>query len=117
MQDLIAEKEEKISLDDVYHEPKGGETPLEAKLAMTKFKLALEYLKQNQKESALSELDDAFRYDPDNYLIRKQRWYIRHPEKFTPTIDLTWQQQQLEIERADELADCGPDGCKIPGTD
>jgi hypothetical protein len=31
---------------------------------------------------ALNELDEALLLDPDNFLIRKQRWYLRFPEKF-----------------------------------
>lgn len=116
VEDLIYEKVEKVTLDDVYYDPKDKETPLEVELAVTKFKLAMELLKQNKKEDALRELDEALRYDPENFLIRKQRWYIRYPEKFAPTIDIDWQNQQLKIERADEMGECGPEGCKIPGT-
>ncbi|MCP8616258.1 hypothetical protein [Salirhabdus salicampi] len=81
----------------------------------------MEYAKNGQKEKALKELDEALLLDTNNFLIRKQRWYIRYPEKFSPTIDTEWQQKQLQKERAEEEAlkgdlVCGPDGCVIPGT-
>ncbi|RBP85386.1 hypothetical protein DFO70_1451, partial [Cytobacillus firmus] len=46
---------------------------------------------------------------------------IRYPEKFSPIIDIEWQQEQLKKEKAQEalLKDglaCGPEGCIIPGT-
>ncbi|CAM3911370.1 hypothetical protein CYOC110262_27560 [Cytobacillus oceanisediminis] len=58
--------------------------------------------------------------DTDNFLIRKQRWYIRHPEKFSPAIDIEWQQKQLKEEKAKETQlkgglECGPEGCEIQG--
>ncbi|RXI96730.1 hypothetical protein DS745_20990 [Anaerobacillus alkaliphilus] len=65
---------------------------------------------------ALRELDEALHYNPDIFLIRKQRWFIRYPEKFTPTIDIEWQQEQLQKEKLAEADDCGTEGCKIPGT-
>jgi hypothetical protein len=116
LEDLIYEKEEKIILDDIYYDPKEKENPLEIELSITKFKLAMELLKQDKKEEALTELDVALHYDPENFLIRKQRWYIRYPEKFAPTVDIEWQNQQLKKEKSDEMDDCGPEGCKIPGT-
>jgi Tfp pilus assembly protein PilF len=59
-------------------------------LAQTKFKLGMEYSKQGKKEEALKELDEALLLDTDNFLIRKQCWYIRYPEKFSPVIDIDW---------------------------
>ncbi|WP_408006326.1 hypothetical protein ACJROX_16605 [Pseudalkalibacillus sp. A8] len=88
---------------------------MEIELAKTKFKLGMEYLNSDKQDEALKELDDAIRLDPDNFLIRKQRWYIRYPEKFKEPIDIEWQQAQLKKEREEE-ADCGPEGCEIPGT-
>ncbi|PLR87228.1 hypothetical protein CVD23_03830 [Bacillus sp. V33-4] len=93
---------------------------LEVSLAQTKFKLGLAYAGAGKHDDALKQLDDALELDPDNFLIRKQRWYIRFPEKFFPVIDIEWQQKQLERERAEEQMRsddvCGPDGCIIPGT-
>jgi len=73
------------------------------------------------KDQALQELDEAILLDGDNFLIRKQRWYIRHPEKFEGEIDVEWQQQQLKQEKEYEATiknqeNCGPNGCVIPGT-
>lgn len=93
---------------------------LQLQLAQTKFKLGMEYAKLNRKEEALKELDDAILLDPDNFTIRKQRWYIRFPEKFSPAIDFEWQQGQLEREKQEEENHrnqgliCGPDGCFLP---
>lgn len=92
---------------------------LQIQLAQTKFKLAMEYTKQGKKKEALKELDEALLLDTDNFLIRKQRWYLRFPDKFTPDIDIKWQQQQLKSEKSAEAAmnkgeDCGPEGCIIP---
>ncbi|WP_409254406.1 tetratricopeptide repeat protein [Bacillus sp. SCS-153A] len=109
-------------LDDHYYSPTDASNELEQQLAQTKYKLGMEYAKNGQKEKALQELDEALMLDTDNFLIRKQRWYIRYPEKFSPTIDIAWQQTQLEREKAEEAKQkgdmiCGPEGCVIPGTD
>lgn len=118
---LLFEEIEEIDLDDHYLTPSNPITDLEKQLAETKFKLGLELLTNGKKELALRELDEALLIDTDNFLIRKQRWYIRNPERFSPTIDIEWQQKQLEQERNQEAAlkegiNCGPDGCVIPGT-
>lgn len=109
-----------LELDDTYYEPPTNISSLEQQLADTKFKLATEYIRQEKTDMALQELDEAIRLDPDNFLVRKQRWYLRYPEKFVPTIDIEWQQHQLEQERAEEAVlrgmACGPEGCVIPGT-
>lgn len=118
---LINGTVEKVVLDDEYYNPTNHVTDVEKQLSQTKFKLGMEYAKNGKKEEALKELDEALLLDTANFLIRKQRWYIRYPEKFTPTIDIEWQQIQLEKEKAEEalikdnLA-CGPEGCVIPGT-
>jgi tetratricopeptide (TPR) repeat protein len=121
LEKLIKGDVEKVELDDSYYNPSESSSDLEQKLAQTQFKLGVEYQNQGKIEEALNELDEALRLDPDNFLIRKQRWYIRYPDKFSPTIDIDWQQQQLEKERAEEAErqglECGPDGCVIPGTD
>lgn len=119
--DLLQGKLDQVELEDVYYEPPTATALLEQQLAAAKFKLATEYVKQGRVEEALVELDAAIVLDSDNFLIRKQRWYLRHPEKFSPTIDIDWQQTQLATERAAEAAlkgtaECGPEGCVIPGT-
>jgi hypothetical protein len=94
---------------------------LEKQLSQTKYNLVREYAKNSKKEEALKELNKALLLDTDNFLIRKQRCYIRYPEKFSPMIDIEWQQKQLEKEKAKEAQlkgdlVCGPEGCVIPGT-
>ena len=92
--------------------------PLEQELVDAKVRLASEFLARGQQEEALDALDRALELDAGNYLIRKQRWTIRNPERFQPTIDWDWQKEELARERnaerqARETA-CGPDGCPIP---
>jgi tetratricopeptide (TPR) repeat protein len=112
---LIQGEIQEAVLEDEYHVTETQST-VETQLAETKVKLAKEYLKQQKKDEALKELDEALLLDPENFLIRKQRWYIRYPEKFSPTIDIDWQQEQLKKEKEQEQAICGPEGCVLPGT-
>jgi hypothetical protein len=42
----------------------------------------------------------ALRLDPANFVVRKQIWAHRHPERFWPEIDAAWQQAELNRERA-----------------
>ncbi|ERJ11381.1 hypothetical protein [Haloplasma contractile] len=110
-----------MELGDQYYNASDSSSELEKQLAQTKFKLGMEYSQNGKKEAALKELDEALLLDTENFLIRKQRWYIRYPEKFSPTIDTEWQQKQLEKEKSEEAQlkgdqVCGPEGCVIPGT-
>ncbi|SHT43812.1 Uncharacterised protein [Mycobacteroides abscessus subsp. abscessus] len=116
---LINGTEETVVLDEEKPGPVNDVGQLEKQLSETKFKLALQYANNGKKEEALKELDEALLLDTDNFLIRKQRWYIRYPEKFSPTIDMKWQQEQLEKEKAQEATQndrhfCGPEGCDLP---
>ena len=54
--------------------------------------------------------------DPENFVVRKQIWAVRYPERFYPVIDFDWQAEQLRREREEEVARgvCGPDGCPLP---
>jgi len=92
--------------------------PLEQELVDAKVRLASELIARGQQEEALDALDRALELDPDNYVIRKQRWTIRNPERFQPAIDWDWQKEELARERNAELrareTACGPDGCPIP---
>lgn len=118
VEQLIHKRVEKIELDSVART--ASEPDLQQQLAQTKYKLGMEYAKQGRNDEALKELDDACLLDPDNFTIRKQRWYIRFPEKFTPVIQFEWQQGQLEKEQEEEERHrnqglvCGPDGCFLP---
>ena len=91
---------------------------LEQELIDAKIRLASELLGRGNKDEALAELDRALELDPENFLIRKQRWNLRYPERFEPEVDYDWQDEQLahelEAERRLREADCGPDGCVIP---
>ena len=90
--------------------------PLERELVMTKLQLGRVLLDGGRIEEAVAAWRDALRLDPQNFTIRKQIWVAEHPEKFFPTIDFAWQQEQLAAEREREIADgvCGPDGCPMP---
>ncbi len=115
---LIRGEIEKAELEDINFSV-DKPTSLQTQLSETKFKLGLEYFNQGKKEAALQELDEALLLDLDNFLIRKQRWYIRYPEKFSPMVDFEWQQEQIVKEKASEAAlqneaECGPEGCIIP---
>ncbi|CAM3812818.1 thioredoxin family protein [Alkalicoccus chagannorensis] len=114
---LLRGEVDQVELDDASSARK--EDALTQQLAQTKYKLGMEYAKQDRKEEALKELDDAILLDPDNFIIRKQRWYIRYPEKFGTEIDFAWQQAQFKREQEQEAAyrrqglTCGPDGCFV----
>ena len=90
--------------------------PLERELVATKLQLGRVLLDAGRTAEATAAWRDALRLDPENFTIRKQIWVAEHPEKFFPTIDFAWQQEQLAAEREQEIADgvCGPDGCPIP---
>ena len=89
---------------------------LERELVATKLQLGRLLLDSGRVEEAVAAWRDALRLDPQNFTIRKQIWVAEHPEKFFPTIDFAWQQEQLTAERAREIAEgvCGADGCPIP---
>jgi tetratricopeptide (TPR) repeat protein len=43
---------------------------------------------------------EALRCDPANFVVRKQIWAHRHPEKFWPEIDGEWQREEMAREHA-----------------
>ena len=90
--------------------------PLERELVATKLQLGRVLLDAGRTTEAVQAWREALRLDPANFTIRKQIWVVTHPEKFFPTIDFGWQQEQLMAERERELAEgsCGPDGCPLP---
>jgi hypothetical protein len=47
---------------------------------------------------ALALWREALEMDPENFLIRSQIWALEHPERFWPTVDREWQEQQLTRE-------------------
>jgi hypothetical protein len=90
--------------------------PLERELVATKLQLGRVLLDTGRTAEAVVAWREALRLDPGNFTIRKQIWATEHPEKFFPTIDFAWQQEQLAAEREREIADgvCSPDGCPLP---
>ena len=57
-------------------------------------------LNKNKKEQALTQLELAQQSDPKNWLIRKQIWAIKYPDRFYKgPIDYNWQRQQLKKEQ------------------
>ena len=90
--------------------------PVERELVATKLQLGRVLLDAGRTAEATAAWRDALRLDPQNFTIRKQIWVAEHPEKFFPTIDFAWQQEQLTAEREREITDgvCGPDGCPTP---
>ena len=89
---------------------------LERELVETKLRLGRLLLESGRREEAVAAWREALRLDPENFTIRKQIWAVEHPEKFYPTIDFDWQQEQLAAERERERAEaeCGSDGCPVP---
>jgi tetratricopeptide (TPR) repeat protein len=70
-----------------------------------RFNLGTALLALERKDEALVEFDHALKLDRENYIVRKQIWLIRYPERFHPTIDWTWQREQLKKEREQEAKD------------
>ena len=89
---------------------------LAQELVATKLRLGRVLLDGGRMEEAVAAWREALRLDPENFTIRKQIWAVEHPEKFFPTIDFAWQQEQLAAEREREIAEgvCGPNGCPLP---
>ncbi|HKJ70025.1 MAG TPA: TlpA disulfide reductase family protein [bacterium] len=67
--------------------------------AALRFQYANYLLRNDQKASAVKQLEKALTSDPDNWIIHKQIWAIEHPEKFYDgNVDFGWQKEQLERE-------------------
>ncbi|HSH22421.1 MAG TPA: hypothetical protein VK992_07400 [Candidatus Caenarcaniphilales bacterium] len=64
-----------------------------------RLRIAHELLRHGKREEALVELDRALELDPDDFVVRKQRWAIRNPDRFYPAVDRDWQREQLVRER------------------
>ncbi len=88
----------------------------ERELVETRLRLGRLLASSGHKEAAILEWQAALRVDPQNFVIRKQIWSARYPEKFYPTIDFEWQKGQLAREQHQEIVAgiCGPDGCPLP---
>jgi hypothetical protein len=56
------------------------------------------YLTRKRIDDAVGFLKKALALDPENKVIPKQIWALRHPEKFySGAIDKAWQSQQPPI--------------------
>lgn len=52
-------------------------------------------LHEERLDDAAAALARGFALDPENWLIRKQRWALREPERFyAGDVDLDWQKEQ-----------------------
>jgi tetratricopeptide (TPR) repeat protein len=51
-------------------------------------------------DEALAAWKRALALDPANFVVRKQIWAHRHPDRFWPTIDFEWQQAEMAREQA-----------------
>jgi tetratricopeptide (TPR) repeat protein len=69
------------------------------------FNLGTALLALERREEALQAFEKALKLDRENYVVRKQIWLIRYPERFHPTIDWNWQRDQLRKEREQESKD------------
>ena len=97
-------------------EPPDEAAGLRRELIETAWRLGLELRDRGAIEEAAATWRRALRYDPDNFVIRKQIWALLHPERFMEPIDYAWQQEQLARERTAEAAECEPAGCVLPPT-
>jgi peroxiredoxin len=50
---------------------------------------------RGDEAAALALWREALDIDPANFVIRSQIWALEHPERFWPTVDREWQEQQL----------------------
>ncbi len=68
--------------------------------ARSHFLKASKYMKSSNNEKALQESNLAFELDPENWLIRKQRWALENPGKFYDgDIDTDWQRELVRINK------------------
>lgn len=64
------------------------------------WRLASLALSDDRKAEGRAHLERAFELDPDNWLIRKQRWALDEPAKFYGgMIDTDWQRSQVVADR------------------
>tara|TARA_B100001123_G_scaffold414158_3_gene513287 strand:- start:4346 stop:4828 length:483 start_codon:yes stop_codon:yes gene_type:complete len=61
---------------------------------------------EDEREAAVTELKEAFKLDPQNWLIRKQLWAIETPEvSYEGDVYYGWQKEQISREDAVLQAD------------
>jgi tetratricopeptide (TPR) repeat protein len=51
-------------------------------------------------DQAVAAWKRALALDPANFVVRKQIWAHRHPDRFWPEIDFGWQREEMARERA-----------------
>ena len=67
---------------------------------------AVVLLTQGDRDSAIAELDQAFRLDQNNFIIRKQLWALDSPEAFyQDRVDYAWQRNRTAFEDAHGTTD------------
>jgi tetratricopeptide (TPR) repeat protein len=74
----------------------------EQNLALALFEQGNQALEKGQKDRALELWEKAFKLDPENWLIRKQYWALKNPERFYNTgdhPDYSWQKKQITAGR------------------
>ena len=63
------------------------------------FQKAVDHLDKSERDSALEELRQAVRLDPENWLIRKQEWALDTPDAFyRGEVDYEWQTARIRTE-------------------
>jgi len=81
-------------------QPRKIESGFASEEAKMHFLKASKYLKNHEKNKALEELNLAFDLDPENWLIRKQRWALENPDKFyNGDIDTKWQRDLMRVNK------------------
>ena len=63
--------------------------------ALERFAAGVSAHARGDERGALGLWREALEIDPANFLIRSQIWALEHPERFWPTVDRDWQEQQL----------------------
>jgi peroxiredoxin len=60
--------------------------------------------RERKLHKALEYWKKAYALDTGNWVIRKQIWALEHPEQFYPTVNYTWQQEQIRREELQAIA-------------
>ncbi len=66
--------------------------------AMRAFQQGVRLLRRGKPREAVDAWVRAAEADPENRLVRKQLWYLLHPDRFVPQVDFAWQKAQMERE-------------------
>jgi hypothetical protein len=63
---------------------------------------------RGRKRAAVDAWLLAAEADPANLLVRKQIWYVLHPDRFAPDVDFAWQRAQLKREKLVGIRSANP---------